>query len=114
MVSRNVVGQCLEIILRPMVRSLLSLGFDARDFVEVSKSVYVDVATMEHGVGDKKATASAVARVTGLTRREVTRLRNAGCCQSIGASEVVRLNIPTTDLGFLEDLRNETRVQSSH
>ena len=65
----------LRTLLRPVVRLMIALGFNARDFMEVAKTVYTEVATEEYGKRGRNANISRVALLTGLTRREVTRLR---------------------------------------
>jgi hypothetical protein len=62
-------------ILKPVVRVMIALGFNSRDFMEVTKAVYVEVATESYGKRSRKANISRVALLTGLTRREVSRLR---------------------------------------
>jgi hypothetical protein len=54
---------------------MIALGFNARDFMEVTKIVYTEVATSEYGRRGRNANVSRVALLTGLTRREVSRLR---------------------------------------
>jgi len=64
----------LEQLLRPLCRLLLrhSIPFDA--LVDIAKRVYVNVAWHEFNVPGKKPTASRVAVLSGLTRKDVHRL----------------------------------------
>ncbi len=61
--------------LTPVIRLLIELGFTFRDFNEVAKTVYVEIASNEYGIKGRKTNQSRVAIMTGLTRREVARLK---------------------------------------
>lgn len=75
MESKRTVTNALRLILTPIVRFLVELGFSFRDFNEVAKLVYVDVASRNYGIKGRKTNMSRVAIMTGMTRREVARLR---------------------------------------
>lgn len=47
-----------------------------RDFAEIGKSAFVEVATEDYGLRGRKTNISRVAMLTGMTRREVKRLRD--------------------------------------
>ncbi len=64
--------------LRPVARWLLRSGVAWRQFSELSRQVFVDVATEEFGIRGRPTNVSRVALLTGLTRREVRRLRSEG------------------------------------
>ncbi len=61
-------------ILRPLVRILLRNGISYGTFADLAKRVYVDVARQEFGIGDRKQSTSRVAILTGLSRKEVSRV----------------------------------------
>lgn len=61
-------------LLRPLVRLLLRNGFSYGAFAELAKWVYADVAAKEFAIEDRKQT-DRVSAVTGLSRKEVARLR---------------------------------------
>jgi len=63
-------------ILRPLVRILLRNGIACRVFEEAVRKAYVDEAFRLIGKAGKRATVSAVAARTGLSRKEVARLRD--------------------------------------
>lgn len=75
MESKKVLVRAVRTLLRPIVRLMIALGLNARDFIEITKTVYVEVATQEYGNRGRRANMSKVAVLTGLTRREVSRLR---------------------------------------
>lgn len=62
--------------LRPMARWLLGSGVTWKEFSELSRRVFVEVATAEFGIKGRPTNVSRVALLTGLTRREVRRLRS--------------------------------------
>lgn len=65
------------IVLRPIAKILLRFGIGYREFAEVAKSAFVDVATSEYGIRGRPTNISRVAVMTGLTRKEVRRLRDS-------------------------------------
>ena len=64
------------VILRPMAKILLRGGIGFREFAEVSKAAFVDVASSEYGLRGRPTNISRVAVMSGLTRKEVRRLRD--------------------------------------
>ena len=64
------------VVLRPIAKILLRYGIGFREFAEIAKSAFVDVATSEYGLRGRPTNMSRVAVMTGLTRKEVRRLRD--------------------------------------
>jgi hypothetical protein len=64
------------LVMRPIVRILLRYGIGYREFVEVVKTAFVDVASSDFGLRGRPTNISRVAVMTGLTRKEVKRLRD--------------------------------------
>jgi len=62
-------------LLVPVVRLLQRSGITWAEFAELGKEVYVDVAGQDYGLQGRPTNASRVAMITGLSRREVTRVR---------------------------------------
>jgi len=62
-------------LFRPLVRVLLRNGVSYRTFADFAKWVYVDVATKEFGIEGRKQSTSRVSVITGLSRKEVKRVR---------------------------------------
>jgi hypothetical protein len=62
--------------MRPIVRFLLRNGVTWDEFSEISKDMYVDVAKKEYGIQGRPTNNSRVAMITGLSRREVARVRD--------------------------------------
>jgi hypothetical protein len=61
-------------LLRPLVRILLRNGVAYGQFAELARQVYVDVAWQEFTPPGRKQSASRVAVLTGLTRKDVRKL----------------------------------------
>ena len=74
--SKNIVLLALLKALRPIARFLMKSGIGYREFAEISKSAFVDVATADYGLRGRPTNISRVAVMTGLTRKEVRRLRD--------------------------------------
>jgi len=67
----------LGVVLEPLIRLMLRLGISWKEFSDLAKAKFVEVATAEFGVRGRPTNASRVAILTGLDRREVRRLRTA-------------------------------------
>ena len=67
-------SRMLLCILRPLIGVLLKLGFGHGAFAEVTRQAFVLEGFQHLRKGGDKATASAVAALTGLSRKEVKRL----------------------------------------
>lgn len=63
-------------LLKPLVRILLRNGIPFGVFEELARWTYVDVAFQESSLPGRKLTDSRVSIVTGLSRKEVSRLKN--------------------------------------
>ena len=62
--------------MRPIVRFLLRHGLTWDEFSELTKDMYVDVAREGYGLQGRPTNNSRVAMMTGLSRREVARIRD--------------------------------------
>jgi len=61
-------------LLKPLIRILLRNGVAFGEFAEVAKEVYVDVAARDFKVPHRKMSQARIAILTGLTRKEVSRV----------------------------------------
>lgn len=73
-----VVLTSLHGVLLPIVKLMLRCGVGCPEFVAVTKAVYVQAATEDYGVRGRPANVSRVAAMTGLSRKEVSRIRSGG------------------------------------
>jgi hypothetical protein len=62
--------------LRPVVHVLIRCGITWRDFAELAKNTFVEVATSEFGKRGRPTNVSRAAILTGLARREVRKQRD--------------------------------------
>ncbi|RJQ49213.1 MAG: hypothetical protein C4538_02680 [Nitrospiraceae bacterium] len=72
---KKAVSTAIVQLLRPLVKILLRNGFPYGTLCELAKWVYVDVALQEFSIEGRKQTDSRIATITGLTRKEVRRLK---------------------------------------
>lgn len=75
MLQDHVIRSCRR-FLRPIARFLLRQGVLWSVFSELAKEVFVDVAREEYGIDGRPTNNSRVAMLTGLSRREVGRVRD--------------------------------------
>ena len=62
-------------ILRPMIRMLIRFEFTQAELSELVRQTYVEIADSDYVIDDQEMTVSRVAILTGLSRKEVVRLR---------------------------------------
>lgn len=74
-------------LLRPLARILLRNGVSYSTFADLAKWVYVDVAMQEFGVEGRKQSISRAAIITGLSRKEVSRVRQLPKPDDLASSE---------------------------
>ena len=64
--------------LRPLAKALLRAGIGYREFSEAAKAAFITEATEGFGVRGRATNISRVAVMTGLSRKEVKRIRDEG------------------------------------
>ena len=74
-IQRQILGAVL-LVLRPLTRALLKVGVGYREFSEIAKTAFVQTASQDYGLRGRPTNISRVAVMTGLTRKEVSRIRN--------------------------------------
>jgi len=72
--TESVLEATIVTLLRPLVRLMLKRGIAFGQFSELAKRAYVESAESEFRVPGRKLTISRVAVLTGLTRKEASRL----------------------------------------
>ena len=65
----------VRVLLRPVIRIMLKHGVMHREFVELTKEVYVDVARQSYGIRGRPTNVSRTALLTGLDRKEIARVK---------------------------------------
>ena len=89
MASRELRTRILDALgrlLEPIVLLLLKSGITWREFADLAKAKFVQVATREFGIRGRPTNASRVAILTGIDRRDVRKLRVATAEQPAFAS----------------------------
>ena len=65
----------LFVFLRPLIKALLRSGIGYAEFSEVAKACYVQVCLDEFGFRGRKTNVSRVAVMTGISRKELNRIK---------------------------------------
>ena len=88
MASKELRARILDALgrlLEPIVLLLLKSGITWREFADLAKVKFVQVATKEFGIRGRPTNASRVAILTGIDRRDVRKLRVATSEQPVFA-----------------------------
>ena len=83
----KVISFAITKLLRPLVSILLKNGIPYGTFCELAKWVYVDATLKELAIPGRKQTTSRIAVITGLSRKEVKRLRELSEIDDLGVSD---------------------------
>lgn len=89
MVDSNVqaVSAAVLKLLRPLVRLLLRNGIPYGVFADLAKRIYVDVAMHDLEVPGRKQTVSRASVITGLSRKEISRVQSIDLPEVAGSAE---------------------------
>ena len=93
--NKTTILKAFRLLLQPLTRILLRSGITWKEAAEVCKTSFVEVATNEFGLHGRPTNISRVAIMTGLGRRDVSRLRKL---------------IDSEELPDLGKMNNATRV----
>ncbi len=74
----------LRRVLRPIVRQAIAYGISYSAFVRLLKSTYVEVADDEFALPFKRQTDSRLALLTGISRKDVSTLRDRRTADTVG------------------------------
>ena len=83
--------QALRRVLKPLVRLMLEKGITVQYLTEMLKSLYVEVAEREFRIDDKPPTDSRISLMSGVHRKDVSRLRAELQAEAPAAPAVVSL-----------------------
>jgi hypothetical protein len=64
-------------VLRPVINLCLRCGISYTEFSQLSRSLYISVASSEFGLRGRPTNASRVAAMTGISRKEIRKVREA-------------------------------------
>lgn len=73
--NTQLMQQLIRLLLAPLVRLLIKHSVSHSEFAEIAKQSYVEQAYRHFGIPKRKMTFARVAVLTGLSRKEVVRLR---------------------------------------
>lgn len=76
-VQRKILDALL-MTLRPLARALLRSGIGYTEFADMAKLAFVNVAAEEFGVRGRATNTSRIAAMTGISRKEVKRIKDLG------------------------------------
>lgn len=71
----NKLNATFFLLLRPLARLFLRFGRGYREYSDLSKAAFVQVASEDYGVHGRPTNVSRIAAMTGLTRKEISRVR---------------------------------------
>src|SRR5262245_39072910 len=74
--SNPALVACCRALLRPIARLLLRGGMTWKEFAEIAKAAFVQVASTEFGIRGRLTNVSRVSILTGIGRREVRKQRD--------------------------------------
>lgn len=101
---RKAIAAAITKLLRPLIMFLLRNGVPYQTFADIAKRVYVDLATEKFDIPGRKQSKSRVAILTGLSRREVLRVKRLPAQDDLGALD--RINRAARVIaGWLRDRR---------
>ena len=73
--ENNKLNKTFLLFLQPIARLFLRFGRGYREYSELSKAAFVAVASEDYGVHGRPTNVSRIAAMTGLTRKEISRIR---------------------------------------
>lgn len=114
---QRVLSACLG-LLKPIAKILLQHGIGYKEFDLVCRQAFVSIATEEFGLRGRRTNVSRVATMTGLSRKEVYRLREVDTSSSDLSTERLSpladlLYEWATSLEYLDDKRQPRALNLS-
>ena len=74
--KNNKLNKSFLMLLQPLARLFLRFGRGYREYSDLSKAAFVIVASEDYGVHGRPTNVSRIAAMTGLTRKEISRIRS--------------------------------------
>jgi hypothetical protein len=102
--SQKALRTAVRYLLKPIARILIRGGISWKEFADLGKDAFVEAASEDYGIAGRQTNASRVALLTGLSRREVARIREShGSGHDHDESEVRETQIPRLLAGWHQD-----------
>jgi hypothetical protein len=73
---KNKILKALFVAIKPIAKSLIRSGIGYKEFSDIAKSAFVEVATDDYGLRGRPTNISRVAIMTGIARKEVGKIRD--------------------------------------
>ena len=91
-VKKSLLAACRH-LLHPLIRILMRHGVSFGEFTDAVRAAFIDIARTELLAPGRPDTDARLALLTGLTKREVTRIRtsNLGEDEGVGLSRIARV-----------------------
>lgn len=83
---QDIVVNAFRQLMRPVIRILIKNGMVYRQFAELCKELYVEIAAAEYGLRGRPTNVSRVALLTGLDRKHIKRIQDARSSEDHGSS----------------------------
>jgi len=90
--DRRAIFQACRTLTKPVASLMLKCGMTWREFADISKGVFVEVATKDYGIRGRPTNVSRVSILTGIGRKEVKRQR-----ELVAQADAEALPSKTTD-----------------
>jgi len=102
--SQKALRTAVRYLLKPIARILIRGGISWKEFADLGKYAFVEAASEDYGIAGRQTNASRVALLTGLSRREVARIRESHSPgQDSDEFEVRETQIPRLLAGWHQD-----------
>jgi len=99
----NALRSATRYLLLPIARIMIRGGITWKEFAEIGKAAFVEAAGQDYGIDGRQTNASRVALLTGLSRREVARVRSVLACDEEQEQEMPESQIPRLLSGWHQD-----------
>ncbi len=90
-IKREIIFGLMELLLRPLVRFCIRHSLRVQDLLESAKTVFLDIAQDEISKTGETATASRLSVITGIHRRDISRLSSPGQERRGGADLITKI-----------------------
>jgi hypothetical protein len=113
-IQSAILSACVD-FMKPIARLLIKNGVGFREFSEICKAAFVDVASNDYGIRGRKTNMSRVAVMTGLSRKDVKKVRDGAKLSR--EPQLLRTRIPEAVLSlwynnsdYLDEHRRPKRI----
>lgn len=109
--TRTRLREVVLSVLLPLVRTLLRCGVSYTEFAELAKTAFVQAASSDYGVRNRPTNIARVAVMTGLSRKEVSRIRRGASLSISDLTSPITLPAAVLNEWYLNPLYREKSGQ---